>query len=67
MLIKEVVIMITSFHAEIVKQLKLRGMTQKELAKRIKYGYSNVRLFINGHSENEKLAQKIAEFLGIER
>lgn len=59
--------MITSFHAEIVKQLKLRRMTQKELAEKIKCGYGNVRSFINGYSENEKLAQKIAEFLGIER
>lgn len=56
-----------SFTAEIVKQLALRGMTQKELAESIKYGYSNVRQFINGCSENEKLAQAIADFLKISR
>lgn len=56
-----------SFTAEIVKQLALRGMTQKDLAEAIKYGYSNVRQFINGGSENEKLAQAIADFLEISR
>lgn len=70
MLMKEVMEMgkmITSFHAEIVKQLKLRGMTQKELAEELKCSYGSVRSFISGHSENEKLAQRIAEHLGIER
>lgn len=56
-----------SFTAEIVKQLALRGMTQKQLAEAIHYGYSNVRSFINGCSENEDMAQKIADFLGINR
>lgn len=56
-----------SFTAEIVKQLALRGMTQKQLAEAIDYGYSNVRAFINGFSENEDMAQKIADYLEIPR
>lgn len=56
-----------SFTAEVVKQLALRGMTQKQLAEAIGYGYSNVRQLINGLSENEEMAQRIADYLGIER
>ncbi|MCM1023855.1 MAG: helix-turn-helix domain-containing protein [Prevotella sp.] len=56
-----------SFTAEIVKQLALRGMTQKQLAEAIGYGYSSVRSFISGCSGNENIAQAIADYLKIRR
>ena len=59
--------MVSLFAAEVVKQLKLRKMTQKELAAAIGYNYSSLRSFLNDNYNNEGMAKAIANYLGIER
>ena len=59
--------MANSFAAEVIKRLKLRKMTQKELAAAIGCNYNSLRSVLNDGYNNEKMLQAIADYLNINR
>lgn len=53
--------------AEVFKRLKLRKMSQKELAEAIGCNYNSLRAFLNGNFDNTLIEQKVADYFEIER
>lgn len=59
--------MYSLFIAEVVKQMKIRHINQRQLAEAIGYPYANVRKFMCERYDSEAIANAIAKYLEIER
>ena len=59
--------MYSLFIAEAVKQMRIRHINQKQLARAIGYPYATVRKFMCERYDSEAIANAIAKYLDIER